>query len=144
MPKILYYFLVITFSLFTGHIKAQAQATSIIETKASDFPKKNIVKYGIASFYANKFNGRKTSDGSVFSSTKMTAACNRLPFGTWVKVTNLHNGKSVIVVINDHLHHKNTRLIDVSKTAAQKLGFVSFGITRVKVEVLGKVRPTSS
>src|SRR6266487_7090616 len=100
MPKILYYFIVITFSLFTCNTKAQPQVTSIIETKSPDFSKKNIVKYGIASFYANKFNGRRTSNGAVFSSTKMTAACNKLPFGTWVKVTNLHNGKSVVVVIN--------------------------------------------
>src|SRR5258708_35774179 len=100
--------------------------------------KKVIVKYGIASFYAKKFNGRKTYDGSIFSSAKLTAACNVLPMGTWVKVTNLRNKKTVIVKINDHLHYKNKRLINLSKYAAKKLGFTSRGITKVKVEVLGK------
>jgi rare lipoprotein A len=68
----------------------------------------------------------------------MTAACNVLPLGTWVKVTNIRNGKSVVVLINDHLHHGTKRLIDVSKTAAQKLDFISSGVTKVKVEVVGK------
>jgi rare lipoprotein A len=62
-----------------------------------------------------------------------------LPLGTWVKVTNLKNEKSVIVYINDHLHKKTKRLIDLSKTAAQQLDFISSGITKVKVEVLGKL-----
>jgi rare lipoprotein A len=63
-----------------------------------------------------------------------------LPLGTWVKVTNVKNDKSVIVYINDHLHAKTTRLIDLSKTAAKKLDYISSGITKVKVEVLGKLK----
>ena len=141
MQKILSCLVVSTALLTPRLLKAQEPVTSVIQTKAPDSPKKIIIKYGIASFYAKKFNGRTTSNGAVFSSLKMTAACNVLPLGTWVKVTNLRNNKSVIVEINDHLHHKNKRLIDVSKTAAQKLGFVGRGITRVKVEVLGKIRP---
>lgn len=100
--------------------------------------KKNTVKYGTASYYARKFAGRKTSDGSAYNSARLTAACNVLPLGTRVKVTNLRNNRSVVVLINDHLHHKNKRLIDLSKSAAQRLGFISRGITRVKVEVLSK------
>jgi rare lipoprotein A len=141
MQKILSCLVVSVALLIPRLAKAQEPVTSVIQTKAPDSPKKIIIKYGIASFYAKKFNGRKTSTGAVFNSLKMTAACNVLPLGTWVKVTNLRNNKSVIVEINDHLHHKNKRLIDVSKTAAQKLGFVGRGITRVKVEVLGKLRP---
>ena len=115
--------------------------SSIIKTSAPSSPKEIIIKYGVASFYAKKFNGRKTANGNTFSSLKYTAACNVLPLGTWVKVTNLKNDLSVIVYINDRLHHKNKRLIDLSKTAAQQLGFISRGITKVKVEVLGKLRP---
>ncbi|MEP6616755.1 MAG: septal ring lytic transglycosylase RlpA family protein [Ginsengibacter sp.] len=140
MQKILSFLLLSAFSLSTHILKAQEPVTSAIETKAPLSPKKIIIKYGIASFYAKKFNGRTTSNGAIFSSLKMTAACNVLPLGTWVKVTNLRNDKSVVVEINDHMHHKNKRLIDLSKTAAQKLGYVSRGITRVKVEVLGKLR----
>jgi rare lipoprotein A len=97
-----------------------------------------VVKYGVASYYAKKFSGRKTSTGAYYDSSILTAACNVLPLGTWVKVTNLRNNKSVIVEINDHMHPKNKRLIDLSKAAARKLGYISRGITRVKVEVLPK------
>jgi len=117
-----------------------SQDSSIIKTKAPSSPKDIVIKYGLASFYANKFNGRLTANGNTFHSFKLTAACNVLPLGIWVKVTNLKNDKSVIVYINDRLHPKNKRLIDLSKTAAIQLNFISKGVTRVKVEVLGKLR----
>ena len=120
--------------------KLTHQDSSIIKLPAPSSPKDIVIKYGIASFYAPKFNGRKTANGNTFSSLKYTAACNILPLGIWVKVTNIKNDKSVIVYINDRLHPKNKRLIDLSKTAAQKLGYISKGITKVKVEVLGKLR----
>ncbi len=97
---------------------------------------KNKTLIGIASFYSNKFNGRKTASGQIFSQKKMTAACNKLPLGTRVKVVNLQNNESVELVINDRLHHKNLRLIDVSLAAAKKLGFYQKGTTKVKVIVL--------
>ena len=98
--------------------------------------KENIIKYGIASFYAKKFNGRQTASGDIYNSTKYTAACNVLPLHTWVRVTNLRNEKSVIVIINDRLHAKNKRLVDLSRSAAVELGYTGRGLTRVKVEVL--------
>lgn len=99
------------------------------------------VLYGMASFYSNKFNGRKTSSGEIFSQNKFTCACNVLPLGTWVRVTNLRNGRSVVVKTNDRLHPKMKRIVDLSRVAAVKLGYVSSGLTRVKVEVLGKKAP---
>ncbi len=96
------------------------------------------VLYGTASFYSNKFNGRKTANGEIFSQNKLTCACNILPLGTWIKVTNLRNGRTVIVKTNDRLHPKMKRIIDLSRAAAVKLNYVSSGLTRVKVEVLGK------
>jgi len=108
-------------------------------TEADIKPKKTIrVFYGQASFYANKFNGRKTANGEIFDQKKMTCACNVLPLGTWVKVTNLRNGRSVVVKVNDRLHPKMKRIVDLSRTAAQKLGYISGGLTRVKVEPVGK------
>ncbi len=113
--------------------------SSIIKTSAPSSPKEIVIKYGLASFYAKKFNGRQTANGNTFSSLKYTAACNVLPLGTWVKVTNLKNHLSVIVYINDRLHPKNKRLIDLSRTAAIQLDFIGRGVTKVKVEVLGKL-----
>ncbi len=96
------------------------------------------VFYGQASFYANKFNGRKTASGEIFDQKKLTCACNVLPLGTWIKVTNLRNNQSAIVKINDRIHPKMKRITDLSKSAAQKLGYVSRGLTRVKVELIDK------
>ncbi|MBP6431916.1 MAG: septal ring lytic transglycosylase RlpA family protein, partial [Ferruginibacter sp.] len=103
--------------------------------------KSSKILYGTASYYSNKFDGRKTASGEIFSQKKLTAACNILPLGTWIKVTNLKNGKSVTVKTNDRLHPKMKRIVDLTRAAAHQLGFVSSGLTRVKVEVLGKKAP---
>ena len=100
--------------------------------------KESRIFYGLASYYADKFHGRKTANGEIFSQTKMTAACNVLPLGTWIQVTNLKNGRIVVVKTSDRLHPRMDRLIDLSRTAATKLGFISKGITRVKVVVLNQ------
>lgn len=94
------------------------------------------VDTGVASYYHSKFQGRITASGELYDQAKMTAAHNRLPFGTMIKVTNLRNKRSVVVRVNDRLHHRNKRLVDLSRAAAVKLGYVGRGITRVKVEVL--------
>jgi len=99
------------------------------------------VLYGTASFYSNSFNGRKTANGEIYSHKKMTAACNVLPLGTWIRVTNLRNGKSVVVKTNDRLHSRMKRVVDLSREAAEKLGYVKSGLTRVRVEVIGKKKP---
>lgn len=99
------------------------------------------ILYGTASFYANSFNGKKTANGETYSQKKMTAACNVLPLGTWIRVTNLRNGRSVVVKTNDRLHARMKRVVDLSRTAAEKLNYVRSGLTRVKVEVLGKKKP---
>lgn len=102
------------------------------------------IQYGIASFYSNNFEGKPTAAGEVYSKKAMTAAHNALPFGTWIRVTNLTNKKSVVVKVNDRLHHRNRRLVDLSFAAAAVLGYTSRGLTRVKVEVLGKKKPAES
>jgi len=99
------------------------------------------VLYGTASFYHNKFQGRKTATGELFDQKKMTAACNVLPLGTWIRVTNLRNKRSVLVKVNDRLHSRMTRITDLSRAAATQLGYINSGLTRVKVEVLGKKKP---
>ena len=124
---------------FIAPVKIFAQqADSSVKVKSN---KSKRVLYGLASFYADKFNGRKTANGEIFSQKKLTCACNVLPLGTWIRVTNLHNGRTVVVKTNDRLHPKMNRLIDLTKTAAGKLGYVASGLTRVKVEVIGKKAP---
>jgi rare lipoprotein A len=96
------------------------------------------VLYGIGSYYADKFEGRQTANGQYYSHNKLTAACNQLPLNTWIRVTNLRNKKSVVVFVNDRLHPKNKRLVDLSRSAAKELGYISHGLANVKVEVLLK------
>ncbi|UYQ91517.1 septal ring lytic transglycosylase RlpA family protein [Chitinophaga horti] len=91
---------------------------------------------GIASFYAQKFNGRKTFSGAVFNNSEMTAAHNTLPMGTYIRVTNLRNHKWVIVKVTDRLHAANSRVVDLTQAAAKKLDFYQRGLTRVKVDVV--------
>ena len=112
-----------------------AQQKTAINNKKSKSAKSDTL-YGVASFYADKFNGRETASGEIFSQDKLTCACNILPLGTWLDVTNLSNGKSVKVIVNDRLHPKMKRLVDLSKSAAKKLGYLSHGLVKVKVVVL--------
>ena len=119
--------------LFTSTVHAQK---GVKDSTVSGNKKSKKILYGQASFYANKFNGRRTANGEIFSQEKLTAACNVLPLGTWIRVTNLKNGKVVVVRTNDRLHPNMRRLIDLTRTAAKQLGYISRGLTRVKVEVL--------
>lgn len=131
--------LLITAVFFIAPLKALAQNADTA-TKAKSIKSKRVL-YGLASFYANKFEGKKTANGEIFSQKKLTCACNVLPLGTWIRVTNLRNGRTVVVKTNDRLHPRMKRIIDLSRAAATKLGYVGSGLTRVKVEVLGKKTP---
>jgi rare lipoprotein A len=102
---------------------------------------KEKIHFGTASFYANKFEGRKTANGEIFSQKKLTGASNILPLNQWVRVTNIHNNLSVVLRITDRMHRNNKRLIDLSKSAAKKLKYTGYGLAHVKVEVLGKKLP---
>jgi len=93
-----------------------------------------ITETGKASYYADKFNGRKTANGETFRNSKKTAAHKTLPFGTVVKVTNLRNGRSVKVRINDRGPFVAGRHIDLSKKAARKIGMVQEGVGNVKMQ----------
>ncbi len=102
------------------------------------------VQTGKASFYADKFDGVYTASGEKYKHNKLTAAHKTLPFGTKVRVTNLENNQSVEVVINDRGPYVEDRIIDLSKEAAEQLGFVNKGLAEVKLEVVdpgdGKVK----
>ena len=91
---------------------------------------------GKASFYADKFEGRPTVSGEKYKHSKLTAAHKTLPFGTRVKVTNKANQKTVEVVINDRGPYVDGRIIDLSKSAAEKLDFINQGLADVTMEVI--------
>jgi rare lipoprotein A len=91
---------------------------------------------GDASYYAHDFHGRKTASGEHFDMHELTAAHRTLPMGTRVRVTNLDNGRDVVVRINDRGPFKRGRVIDVSYEAAKKLDMIASGVAPVKVEVL--------
>jgi rare lipoprotein A len=93
---------------------------------------------GHASYYGRELAGRKTASGEVFRPEAMTAAHRTLPLGTRLKVTNLANGKAVVLRINDRGPFVRGRMIDVSHGAAKVLGFASAGTARVKIERLGQ------
>lgn len=91
---------------------------------------------GFASYYSNDFHNRKTSSGEVYDKNKLTAAHRDLPFGTKLKVTNLKNKKSVIVIINDRGPFVEGRIIDLSYRAAKEIDMLSDGIAEVEIEVI--------
>ena len=94
------------------------------------------VQVGMASFYASRFQGHPTASGVPYDEMRLTAAHRVLPFGTRVKVTNLANGRSAVVTINDRGPQHPDRIIDLSRRAAFKLGFERQGTTRVRLKVL--------
>ena len=94
-----------------------------------------LAEEGMASYYADALNGNATASGEPYNKDDMTAAHRTLEFGTLVKVTNIDNGKSVTVRINDRGPHTKARIIDVSGAAAAKLGLLDSGTAKVSLEV---------
>jgi rare lipoprotein A len=135
--KLFLVLLLAAFSFLFNNVGAQSHKNHPGKTTVLKKPGKKIRPlYGTASYYAKKFNGRKMVNGEIYRPEKYTAACNVLPLNTRIRVTNLKNNKSVIVIIKDRMNRKNKRLVDLSYAAAKKLGYLSNGLTRVKVEVL--------
>jgi rare lipoprotein A len=98
----------------------------------------NYREEGLASWYGDDFHGRQTANGEVFDMDSLTAAHPTLPMPSYARVTNLSNGKSLIVRVNDRGPYHGNRLIDVSNKAAELLDFRSNGVARVRVEYVGR------
>jgi peptidoglycan lytic transglycosylase len=92
---------------------------------------------GVASWYGNPYHGRRTSNGEIYDMDQLTAAHLSLPFDTWVRVTNLENGRWVDVRINDRGPFLKNRVIDLSRAGARSIGMIGPGTARVRVEVVG-------
>jgi rare lipoprotein A len=91
---------------------------------------------GVASYYADEFNGRQTSNGERYDMHQMTAAHRTLPFNTQLRVENLANGRQVVVRINDRGPFKDNRIIDLSLAAAEELEMIGTGTTRVRLNIV--------
>lgn len=110
-------------------------SVGIIKGKGESLAKGTKLK-GTASFYADMFEGRQTANGEIYSQGNLTAAHKTLAFGTRVKVTNLRNGKSIIVEINDRGPYVDDRIIDLTKKAAEALDYIKQGTAEVELEIL--------
>jgi rare lipoprotein A len=91
---------------------------------------------GLASYYADDFNGKKTANGEIYDMYDLTAAHRSLPFGTKLRVTNLDNQRSVVVRVNDRGPFKMERIIDLSLGAATQLQMMGVGVARVRLDVI--------
>ncbi|BAX79943.1 hypothetical protein ALGA_1567 [Labilibaculum antarcticum] len=121
--------ILIFFTLLQFNLQAQKKQASIEKGKAS--------------FYADRFEGKQTASGEIYHHRNLTASHKSLPFGTWVKVVNLDNKKSVIVRINDRGPFTRGRIIDLSKSAAKKIGNLNKGVFSVSVKVYKKDKKTT-
>jgi rare lipoprotein A len=104
----------------------------------------NFVEQGVASWYGNKFHGRRTSSGEPYDMYKMTAAHKHLPLPTYVEVTNLENGRKVVVKVNDRGPFHQNRIIDLSYVAAAKLGIIAKGTGLVEIRAIDTNRPATT
>jgi peptidoglycan lytic transglycosylase len=123
---------ILVFSVFPGF--ACAKKRPVTKPKVSKNGER--IEYGKASWYGKKFHGRKTASGERYNMYQLTAAHKTLPFGTKVKVTNMDNGKSVVVRINDRGPFVKGRIIDLSRAAAKKVDMINAGVAFVKVEII--------
>ena len=118
--------------------QAVADMAPAVAAEASTLPLIDDVETGIASWYGQNFHNKRTASGEAFNAQAMTAAHPTLPFHTWVRVTLLSTGRSVIVRITDRGPHIANRLIDISRAAAAKIGLVQRGAGTVRIEPLSE------
>jgi rare lipoprotein A len=131
---------IFVFSIALSVLLASCSSSNIIRTTKStrsNSSGKFFKKEAEVSYYADKFNGRKTADGTTFSNSKLTAAHRTLPFGTKLKVTNLANNESVVVEVNDRGPQKTSRELDLSKRAFMEItDNKNHGLLKVKIEII--------
>ena len=112
-------FLLLPFGVYSQTLKKQGDKTQ-----------------GMASYYGNKFNGRKTASGELFSVDSLTAAHPHLPFGSVLKVTHLKTGDTVWVRVNDRGPFVKSRILDLSDSAARIIGLYPYGVSKIEIELL--------
>ncbi len=126
-------FIILIFSACSSSVRYAANKKSRI---SSNKKQSGDVIVGYSSYYGKKFHGRKTANGEVFDMYGKTAAHRNLAFGTRLKVTNLENGKSVIVKVNDRGPFVAGRILDLSFGAAKEIGMIGSGVAKVNIKIL--------
>ena len=122
---------------------ASTSAAPALEPAGSDATEAapdRVIETGRITWYGKRFAGRKTASGERFDPEAMTMAHRTLPFGTRVRVTNLRNGESVILRVNDRMPARPGRIADVSEGAARRLGMIESGVIEARLEVLRVMR----
>jgi rare lipoprotein A len=117
-------------------VSAAAQDVEIADATSIDVDTETELSGGMASYYGDELAGNRTASGERFNPSQLTAAHRTLPFGSMVRVTNISNGDSVIVRINDRGPFSHGRVIDVSHAAAREIGMHRSGTARVKLALL--------
>lgn len=117
-------------------VTESTEPPAFLQDPAPSAPQETILGSGSASYYAAKFDGRRTASGERFDNDAMTAAHRTLPFGSRLRVTNPANGRSVVVRVNDRGPFTRGRMIDVSRAAAEELGMVARGHATVDIALL--------
>lgn len=116
---------------------AKAPALQAAQTGPSSSTRKvGWYQLGLASWYGKEFQGKETADGETFNMNDLTCAHRSLPLGTWLKVTNMHTRRWIVVRVNDRGPVPDTRIADLSSEAARMLGMHSRGVTRVRLDVI--------
>lgn len=123
--------------LFAGGSSHAAEGLAVAGSRA-----RPLIQLGHASYYGDKLHGRRTASGEIMDQNAFTAASRTLPLGSYATVTNVENGRSVMVKINDRGPFTHGRIIDLSKRAADELDISRAGIARVRVEVIADDQPT--
>ena len=117
-------------------VSAAAQEVEVAENPIADIVDETEIGGGMASYYGNELAGNRTASGERFNPSQLTAAHRSLPFGSKVRVTNISNGDSVVVRINDRGPFSHGRVIDVSHAAAREIGMHRSGTARVRLALL--------
>jgi rare lipoprotein A len=144
LPLITFFFIFLSLFLFliagcaTRHVPVERRMPPPEPPRMEKTPTK-LVQFGVASWYGSDFHGRPTSSGEIYDMYQLTCAHNTLPLGTMVMVTNLENGKSVELKVNDRGPFVKERVIDLSYAAARMIGMWEKGTAQVKVETIGPV-----
>jgi rare lipoprotein A len=123
----------------------QSDSIGVVEIASAIGRGIQTVQEGVVSWYGAQFHDRKTASGERFDSAALTMAHPSLPFGTMVRVTNLRNGRSVVVRVNDRGPFVGTRIADLSQAAASEIGMMNKGVARARIEVLdGEAEPAAA
>jgi rare lipoprotein A len=121
-----------------GLTRADTSAPGVVDFASAVQRGVTLVQEGLVSWYGGAFHDRPTASGELFDSGDLTMAHPTLPFGTKVRVTNLRNGESVVVRVNDRGPHVGQRIADLSRAAAEQIGMLRRGVVRARIEVLGE------